>query len=151
MRVVYDGIDTFEDGSHRLKVFDQGGLLLVEYPCRNDSVSPIAWRADAGCPPGTYTLGYPEGNVTTLPSTPDNDWMGEGLWFVPVNNVPGHTGIGIHGGGSASPDPLADRQGWYPTENCFRLQNTDLTHFVATLKTSGSWPIVFEVAQSEKD
>lgn len=77
-------------------------------------------------PTGTFSLGAPEFNE---PDEAD-DLRSMGPYFIPVQNVPGHEGIGIHGGGSASPHPLAARQGWYPTENCIRLQNVDLYHVV---------------------
>jgi hypothetical protein len=75
---------------------------------------------------GTYTLSTPEFNE------PDEaeDLTSMGPYFIPVNNIPGHSAVGIHGGGSAAPHPLAARQGFYPTENCIRLQNIDLYHVV---------------------
>jgi hypothetical protein len=146
MKVVYDGQDTIGHSSngydiHELKCFDDQGFLLIVYPCFNESVADNAWRSDAGCPPGTYTLGAPE------PCDPGEEQTSMGLWFVPVYSIPDHSGIGVHGGGSASSDPLAKQQGWFPTENCFRMQNEDLVHFVQLLK-SVSGTISFEVVQS---
>lgn len=83
-------------------------------------------------PTGTFVLGAPEWND---PEQVD-DVRSMGPCFIPVNNVPGHSGIGIHGGGSAAPHPLAAQQGWFPTENCIRLQNDDLYH-VALNVTAG--------------
>jgi hypothetical protein len=80
-------------------------------------------------PAGTYTLGAPEYNEPG--ETEDLTSMGP--YFVPVNGIPGHSAVGIHGGGSASPHPLAACQGFYPTENCIRLQNIDLYHFVVNV------------------
>ena len=34
-------------------------------------------------------------------------------------------GRDIHGGGSNSPEPYADYQGWYKTLGCLRMQNAD--------------------------
>ena len=83
-------------------------------------------------PSGTFTLGAPEFNEPYEAV----DLASMGPYFIPVNNVPGHSAIGIHGGGTAAAHPLAAQQGWYPTENCIRLQNVDLNH-VALNVTAG--------------
>jgi RHS repeat-associated protein len=44
-----------------------------------------------------------------------DDW-GRGRW--------------LHGGGRGCPNPQADRQGWYPTSGCTRLQNNDMQELV---------------------
>ena len=140
MSVTYDGVDK------HLKVFNSGVQVFI-CEAHNDSVADNAWRADAGCPPGTYTLDAPESNDPNAPSTPDNDWVAEGLWFIPLVNIPGHDGIGIHGGGSCVyPNELAPRQGWCPTENCIRVQNEDLAAFVKLI--SGHTPCPITVVQS---
>ena len=36
----------------------------------------------------------------------------------------------LHGGGSDLPNPLAPRQGWYPTHGCTRMQNEDIQDLV---------------------
>lgn len=141
-RLRYDGV------SKKLEGHDAEGRQLFSYEARNTSVAANAWRPDAGCPPGTYRLLAPESNDPNKPSTPDNDWVGEGLWFIPIDGIPGHEGIGIHGGGTCRTPPagnaLAPRQGWCPTENCIRVQNEDLA-VLATLQLSGK-PI--EVVQA---
>ncbi|HEX3463046.1 MAG TPA: glycoside hydrolase family 25 protein [Candidatus Elarobacter sp.] len=141
--VVYDGIDK------KLKVFDDSGEAMFVCDARNDSVADNAWRADAGCPPGSYRLAAPSANDPNRPSTDGNDWIGEGRWFVPLTGIPGHDGIGIHGGGTCTTPPssnaLRARQGWCPTMNCIRVQNEDLARFVQ-LPLDGK-PI--DVVQSE--
>ena len=128
-KVVYDGVDK------KLKAFNAAGEQIFECDAHNDSVATNAWRSDAGCPPGSYVLAAPESNDPKQQSVVGNDWIGEGLWFVPIGQIPGHKGIGIHGGGSCCPRPpdsnaLKPKQGWCPTENCIRLQNEDLEAFV---------------------
>ena len=150
MKLVYDGLDEFPDGSHKLKLFNDAGQQIFVCEARNDSVGDNAWRPDAGCPPGTYDLGAPEFNNVNVPSTPDNDWIGEGEIFIPVNDVPGHSRIGIHGGGTcvtfnSDQDALLARQGWCPTLNCFRLQNEDLEELARLLPAGGA---TFVVRQS---
>ncbi|MGP8102125.1 MAG: L,D-transpeptidase family protein [Candidatus Cybelea sp.] len=135
MNVVYDG------PNQHLKVFDLSGNQVFMCEARNTTVAPNAWRyPDAGCPPGTYTLLAPESNDPSKPNDEDtNNWIGEGLWFVPIDGIPGHTGIGIHGGGSCvQPNELDPNQGWCPTENCIRLQNSDLATFVGLVPSGGS-------------
>ena len=76
--------------------------------------------------PGVYQLGAPEFNDPG--DTQDLTEMGP--YFIPVNNVPGRGGIGIHGGGTGTAHPLAARQGWVVTLGCIRVQNEDLYHVV---------------------
>jgi hypothetical protein len=129
MHVVYSGID------HHLKILGEGDREIFSCEARNDSVAPNAWRPNAGCPPGEYVLRSPQPNDPSKPSTEANDWHAEGLWFVELAGIPGHEGIGIHGGGScAAPNWLAAHQRWCPTMNCIRVQNADLARFVALLK-----------------
>jgi len=129
VHVVYNGIN------HDLKIFNDRDEEVFSCEARNDSVAGNAWRPDAGCPPGQYTLQSPESNDPAKPSTDANDWKAEGLWFVGITGIPGHDGIGVHGGGScAAPNWLAPHQKWCPTMNCIRVQNADLAHLVRTLK-----------------
>lgn len=160
-KIVYDGVDAWYPQPanaiavvHRLKVFSKiTGAILFDVPCSNDSVASNAWKPTAGCPPGTYTIGRPEANDPNQPSTDDNDWVGEGLWFIPVSGIPGHDGIGLHGGGTcAEPNELNPQQGWCPTENCFRLQNENLAHLADFInKSAGPDDVIaieFEVVQA---
>jgi hypothetical protein len=131
-KLVYDGIDK------KLKVFIAGDLV---YGCeaRNDSVADNAWRAGAGCPPGTYALGGAETNA------PGDEQTEMGPYFIPIYNIPGHDGIGIHGGGSCvAPNSMAGDQGWCPTMNCIRLQNINLTHIINSYQLDG---VPLEVVQ----
>jgi hypothetical protein len=134
-RLRYDGVAKKLEGS------DAQGRRVFSYDARNDSVATTnRFAPDAGCPPGTYQLLAPESNDPNQASTDDNDWIGEGLWFIPITGIPGHDGIGIHGGGTCTTPPdrnaLAPRQGWCPTLNCIRVQNEDLAA-LAKLPLSG--------------
>jgi lysozyme len=136
------------DGTKKsLTLFDRNGEAMFSCEAHNDSVAKNAWRPDAGCPPGRYVLAAPESNDPRRANTADNDWIGEGLWFIPINGIPGHDGIGIHGGGTCKTPPnqsaLLARQGWCPTENCIRVQNTDL----ATLVTFNLANLAIDVVQ----
>ena len=82
----------------------------------------------APCPPGEFLIGaaVPKG---TAPFGP---------FFLPLLDDANHhvmadnhrSGIGLHGGGSGLPDPLAPRQGWVWTHGCWRLQNQSLLSLV---------------------
>jgi len=132
----------YNEESELIKLFDSSGALVFKAPCRNETCAENAWRyPDAGCPPGTYTVGSPESNE------PGEEQTSMGPWFIPVDNIPGHSGIGIHGGGSCVyPNSMAPHQGWCPTENCFRMQNADLDNLVKLIPNGGS---KFVVSQSE--
>jgi hypothetical protein len=88
--------------------------------------------------PGTYTLGAPEYNDPG--ETEDLQSMGP--YFIPVLNTPGREAIGIHGGGSAAPHPLAAEQGWYVTLGCIRLQNIELYHVVLNVTSGDSLVVI---------
>lgn len=132
----------YNEDSELIKLFDNNGIEVFRAPCRNETVASNAWRyPDAGCPPGIYTVGAPEANTTEEDQTP------MGPWFIPVNDIPGHSGIGIHGGGSCVyPRSMEPHQGWCPTMNCFRMQNADLDNLVKLIPNGGS---KFVVNQSE--
>ena len=138
MTVVYN------EDSHQIKVFDPAGTMIFIASCWNATVADNVWRyPDAGCPPGTYTLGPPSPNTTT------HDELSMGPTFIPVNDIPGHDGIGIHGGGSCNQTveaALAPRQRICPTENCFRMYNEDLLALAKLIPDGGS---MFIVHQSE--
>lgn len=128
----YDGIDK------HLKLFDADGGLVFMCDARNDSVADNAWRPDAGCPPGTFDVGAPEANTDAA------DEISMGPWFIPLYNIPGHDGIGIHGGGSCVyPHSMDPHQGWCPTLNCIRLQNADLEALAPKIKL----PLQIKVVQ----
>ena len=137
MLTIYDGIDK------KLKLFDDDGVQVCTCEAHNDTVASNAWRyPDAGCPPGTFTLDTPESN------DPGQQQTEMGPYFVPLENIPGHEGIGIHGGGSCvAPNSMAPRQGWCPTENCIRVQNEDLLTFVGLIR--GHTPMSIKVVQSD--
>lgn len=132
-KFIYDGIDK------KLKVIING-ITVYQCEAHNDSVASNAWRADAGCPPGTYALQAAE------PNTTEQDQTSMGPWFIPLINIPGHDGIGTHGGGSCvAPNSMAPQQGWCPTENCIRVQNENLIHIVNEYTLEG---VPIEVVQS---
>lgn len=132
----------FSVSSHKMKFFVvDNGVTQVrhEIEAHNDTIGPIGtddpYGHDGPCPLGDYGLGLPEAAATrngdgTVTSNDPTD-IAYGCWFTPLVDIGGlwaahgRSGIGVHGGGSASPTPFAIQQGWYPTEGCIRLQNED--------------------------
>lgn len=88
------------------------------------------------CPRGTYVLGTPIAH----------DQPSMGFWFTPVLNTPGRSGIGIHGGGTGLPDPMAAQQGWQVTHGCLRVQNEDNEKLVGLLRQEGACYLTVEGA-----
>jgi len=98
-------------------------------------------RKHGNTPFGRYWCGTPE----AIPKSHAKS-LSFGPWFIalePEEGVaPNRTELGIHGGGSDLPSPLADLQGWETTYGCIRVQNADLAHVVKaidfTAKTNGA-------------
>lgn len=101
------------------KVFAPDGCLLMEMPMHDAAVNGPGFEHWGRCPRGTFAVG--------TPVRMDSPAFGD--WFTPVT-VPGRPGIGIHGGGSDLPDPMAAEQGWEETHGCLRLQNADNAKWV---------------------
>jgi hypothetical protein len=112
-----------------LKLYNDSHALVFTCAASNATVNyALAWRApDAGCPPGTYTLGEPEPNDYGT-----DDYTEMGAWFIPVLDVACHVGIGIHSNGRDNVTQLE------PTMNCFRVWPNDLATLVAKLPAGGA-------------
>jgi len=107
---IYTGILTIEDST---------GKVLGQFPVGNittrNSKGPVA--------PGVYPLGTPVKVDPTGDANRDGipDGLQFGPYFIPVHDVPGRTGIGIHGGRSGPQSP---------TLGCFRMSNADVAQLV---------------------
>lgn len=110
----------FSSETLRCKAFDGHGTLLFECDMHDAAVSGPGFGHFGRVPRGSYPLGAP---------VPKDD-PAFGRWFIPVEDVPGRGGIGVHGGGSGLEHPFALQQGWRPTEGCLRVQNQDLDQLV---------------------
>ena len=122
-------------GAGTLKVFAwPSGELRYSCEVRNDAVGGEGYGHLARCPLGDYVLAAPQPIAPPIAS--------EGAWQIPLIDadklwaLAGRGDIMIHGGGTASPDPLAPNQGFFPTEGCFRVLNDDLGH-LASILTEG--------------
>lgn len=109
------------------KLFAGDGTLRHVLRCSNATVGPVGTNDPYGhygpCPPGDYYAGEPQ--ILDPPEVP------YGFAFTPLLDpngleaAHGRAGIGLHGGGSASPNPFAPDQGLYSTEGCIRFYNSD--------------------------
>jgi hypothetical protein len=143
-----EGTLVFNGQSRLMKLFIKGAAefgkpdgLLHEIACHDvgiaDGYPGDPYGHNHRCPPGIgYVVGAPMPCATRLPDGSvhinNSDDPGYGCWFSPLSDDPNHNfeqhdrgGIGIHGGGTASPDPFALEQGWFDTLGCLRLQNKD--------------------------
>lgn len=122
----------FDKTARRIKAFDAAQKLVWSAEMRNSTVADGQYGHWGNIPPGEYLIGTPQARHTAP----------FGRYFTPIGDYHGHhgmadhgrVGIGIHGGGSGLPDPLAPHQGWVPTEGCGRLANADNEAFVAFVR-----------------
>jgi len=122
-----DHIFSFNATEQKLKYFLSSGMLQWSVEARGAG-SAKGFGTDGDTPPGLYKLLEPQ-------------WLSErerkarslGRWFIPMEPSISKTYVdnkrkelGIHGGGSDLPSPLAGNQGWETTRGCIRVQNSDL-------------------------
>lgn len=118
--------------THKCTVWNKQGSPLFVCEARCDGWEGPGYDIQNGdTPPGLYEAGL----VTwTQKAEPNKIWYAYGPVFVDLEELMdqersrGRAGVGMHGGGSGLPDPLANRQGWYKTHGCVRFQNQDIVH-----------------------
>lgn len=118
----------------RCVIWNKAGERLFQCEARTDGWEGPGYDVHNGdTPPGLYECGVP---IFTQKSEPDRTWFAYGPVFVDLVELQdqersrGRAGVGLHGGGSGLPDPLAPKQGWYKTHGCVRFQNHDIMHIV---------------------
>ncbi len=143
--LVFDGYyRTLKMFLHGAERYGKASGLLHTVECRDVGVGDAYVQAGADvygqyckCPPGSnYLVGMPEAcatrNVDGSVTINHPDDAAYGCFFSGIADDPnadfskhGRAGLGIHGGGTAAPEPFALTQGWYDTLGCLRLQNED--------------------------
>jgi hypothetical protein len=130
-----DAIFVFNGSANLLKYFHANGMMQWSIAARGVG-SSADFGKNGSTPPGIYALLGPQ----QIPAH-DEKARALGPWFVPLEPVVSpyyshfrRTDIGVHGGGSDLPNPLATRQGWETTLGCIRLQNGDLRTFVSAVQ-----------------
>lgn len=123
-----DHIFSFNATEQKLKYFLSSGMMQWAVAARGKG-STDGYGTNGDTPPGLYKLSEP-----AWISERDREANGLGRWFIPmlpaisniyVENM--RSNLGIHGGGTDLPNPLASRQGWETTLGCIRVQNEDLS------------------------
>ena len=109
MRLVYK---RSENRIFVLRGFD----VAVSYECRHDF---FPGHNDEGQPRASLPAGLYQVAADEPPAENSPEY---GTFYITTGDPRGRD---IHGGGSALDDPLAPRQGWYPTLGCLRMQNED--------------------------
>lgn len=120
------------DTANRLVGWNADHQSVWEVECRNHTVANGQYGHNGNCPRGEFLLGLPE----------RRDEVAFGAWFTPIGDYGAHhamadwgrAAIGVHGGGSDLPHPLAPAQGWEETRGCLRLQNSANAQFVHLIR-----------------
>lgn len=104
---------------HRKRIFmlDTDYKDLGDYECHDDYWPGYnsQMQERESLPNGTY-------NGITAEVTYGKYGPAFGNFYITTGDERGRD---IHGGGSNSPEPYADYQGWYKTLGCLRMQNAD--------------------------
>ena len=126
---------------HQLICFDGSGARRWTLTAHGEGVGGGYDNKFGNTPPGLYKC------VSVLQSTSRDtteDWNAYGPWYVYLEEMEDQErsrhrdGVGMHGGGSKSPTPLALKQGFYKTKGCVRLQNEDLPRLINTIRYAHS-------------
>lgn len=113
------------------KLWHDAGPGYEAWSCPADD-TPVSGSGPV-LPLGTYTFGPLEWNDPNDAMPSGELWTrstGPGVIAIDVANG---RGIECHGGGTASPHPLASDQGIYPAEDCLRVLNRDFYHIADNL------------------
>jgi|ERR1017187_5311399 hypothetical protein len=131
----------FRARSHQLICFDAGGARRWTLDAHGEGTNGSYNVVGGNTPPGLYECMKVE---KTLSTEGTGIWNAYGPWYVWLQELEGQessrgrSGVGMHGGGSNSPAPLAPKQGFYPTHGCVRLQNEDLPRLINTIRFAQS-------------
>ncbi len=127
----------FHADNESLKCYYGNGVLQWCVKARGVG-SHRDFRVNGNTPPGLYELDRPQSI-----SPRDEKAFALGAWFVPLKVFVSHDSvrygrkdIGIHGGGSDLPQPLAPHQGWEATHGCIRVQNVDLPRVASSVSNA---------------
>jgi hypothetical protein len=131
----------FRARSHRLICYDATGAIRWTLEAHGEGVAGSYDVPSGNTPPGLYEC---TSVVQSTSNDSTHDWNAYGPWYVWLQEMEGQeisrgrSGVGMHGGGSASPTPLAPKQGFYKTQGCVRLQNGDLPRLISTIRFAHS-------------
>lgn len=124
----------------KMKCFDHEGNPIWSVPALAKGVGGAESAKGGDTPAGTYQLGA---LTVTQDSEPWRTWAAFGKYFVDLIELEnqeakhGRAGVGVHGGGSACPDPLALMQPLMPTHGCVRVHNAHMASHIVPLVRAG--------------
>lgn len=116
-----------------MNCFDAYGKKLWTKTCLAKGQHPDYTRRGGDTPPGLYKVGD---YTMTKGSESAEIWNAYGKYFFDLISIQegetpyGRAGVGIHGGGTGSPNPLAPYQQLMPTLGCIRVYNADLENVI---------------------
>jgi LysM repeat protein len=117
-------IYTFQDLHHGYtRFYDHHGGLIIEIQTR----SGVASSSQTGAA-GPYA-----GYYTTTQGGSRTSHCGIGYGTTKIRTTDPRCRW-VHGGGSGSPQPYSENQGWYVTMGCTRAQNIDVENLASKLK-----------------
>jgi lysozyme len=128
------------DVTEQMSAFDSDGKKLWTIPALAKGVEGSDWRlTGADTPPGIYKLGVVYCDIETGNLDPAYGWYTFDMEDLEGQETGiGRSGICLHGGGSAAPDPQAPYQPLLPTFGCVRVHNQDLRDKILPLYDSGT-------------
>lgn len=128
----------FNASQRKMKYYLSSGMLQWMCEARGEG-DTAEFTENGSTPPGLYQLMSPE-----WISVKDEDSLKMGRWFIRMNPIDApvyvenkRSDIGIHGGGTGLPAPLAGSQGWMTTHGCIRVQNIDLNRIAWAVQQAG--------------
>lgn len=113
--------------SESMQCYDHTGKKLWQIEAHTYGQHPDWRKTNGDTPRGLYVVGQ---IYDTRGEAAYGDWCIDLVDLEDQERGNGRDGISIHGGGSASPRPFAEKQGWYATHGCIRCQNGDMRKFV---------------------
>lgn len=115
------------------------GVKQWSKTCLAKGQTPDYSKANGDTPPGVYIIGA---LTVTQSNESAETWNAYGKYFFDLAKYSGaeekygRAGVGIHGGGTAAPNPLAPYQQLVPTCGCIRFYNADLEKVILPLYNS---------------
>jgi len=109
--------------SESMQAYNFKGEKLWSCEAHTYGQNPDWRRKNGDTPRGMYEVGV---IYDTRGEAAYGDWCIDLVDLEGQERDNGRDGISIHGGGSASPRPFAEKQGWYATHGCVRAQNGDM-------------------------
>lgn len=109
----------YDRSQQAMIAYNDDNSKIKSWECHDDFVEGFNDSGDPheSLPNGFYPHAWAEDHDTAMANG-----IAYGSFYIHTGDPRGRD---IHGGGSSCEDPYADRQGWFPTYGCLRMQNED--------------------------